>query len=120
VVVADAQGRRLVCAMPRSPRLRAPSVRDMTSERSQAYGRVAQTLADLGPTKLLADEQQRVREAADTLLFCDDAQDETAAAALADVRALVEHLTDTGRWSEERAAQLADDVTACGPVTPVA
>lgn len=81
---------------------------------------MAQTLADLGPTKLLADEQQRVREAADTLLFCEDAQDEAVMTALADVRALVEHLTDTGRWSEERAARLADDVTACGPVAPVA
>ena len=54
----------------------------MTSERSQAYGRVAHTLADLGPTKLLADEQRRVREAADTLLFCEDARDETAVALL--------------------------------------
>jgi hypothetical protein len=91
----------------------------MTSERSQAYGRVAQTLAELGPTKLLADEQQRVREAADTLLFCEDAHDETAVTALADARAVIEHLIATGRWSEERAGRLADDITACGPVTPV-
>jgi hypothetical protein len=91
----------------------------MTSERSQAYGRVTRTLADLGPTKLLADEQRRVREAADTLLFCEDAQDEVAVAALADVRAVVDHLIETGRWTEERAARLADDIAACGPVVPV-
>ncbi len=77
------------------------------------------TLADLGPTKLLADEQRRVREAADTLLFCDDAQDGTVVSALADVRAVIDHLIASGRWSEERAGRLADDITACGPVTPV-
>jgi hypothetical protein len=91
----------------------------MTSERSQAYGRVVQTLADLGPTKLLADEQQRVREAADTLLFCDDARDEAVVSAQADVRTIIDHLISSGRWSEERAQRFADDITACGPVTPV-
>lgn len=92
----------------------------MTSERSQAYGRVTQTLAELGPTKLLTDEQRRVREAADTLLFCEDAHDDTAVAALADVRAVIDHLVASDRWSEERAGRLADDITACGPVLPVA
>jgi hypothetical protein len=92
----------------------------MTSERSQAYGRVTQTLAELGPTKLLDDEQRRVREAADTLLFCDDANDDAAVAALADVRAVIDNLISSGRWSEERAGRLADDITACGPVMPVA
>lgn len=80
---------------------------------------MSHTLAELGPTKLLADEQRRVREAADTLLFCEDAQDEVAVAALADVRAVIDHLIATGRWSEERAGAFADDITACGPVTPV-
>jgi hypothetical protein len=91
----------------------------MTSERSLAYGRVTHTLADLGPTKLLADEQRRVREAADTLLFCDDAHAEAAVAALADVQTMIDHLIATGRWSEERAVAFADDIAACGPVTPV-
>ncbi|MBA2261778.1 MAG: hypothetical protein H0W03_03805, partial [Solirubrobacterales bacterium] len=40
-----------------------------TSERSQAYGRVMRTLADVGPAKLLADEQDLIRESADELLF---------------------------------------------------
>jgi hypothetical protein len=91
----------------------------MTSERSLAYGRVTHTLADLGPTKLLADEQRRVREAADTLLFCDDVHADAVVAALADVQAMIDHLIATGRWSEERAGAFADDIAACGPVAPV-
>ena len=43
--------------------------RAMTSERTQAYGRVVRTLQDVGPTKLHAAEQERVRDAADTLIF---------------------------------------------------
>jgi hypothetical protein len=41
----------------------------MTSERTQAYGRVVRTLTDVGPTKLHATEQEQIREAADTLIF---------------------------------------------------
>ncbi len=44
----------------------------MTNERTQAYGRVVQTLAELGPTKLLPGEQARIRDAADTLIFACD------------------------------------------------
>jgi hypothetical protein len=90
----------------------------MTSERTQAYGRVLRTLEDVGPTKLHASEQERIREAADTLIFA--ATLEEARAALADVDALAEHLAGTGRWSEARAAELAQDVLACGPLAPVA
>ena len=41
----------------------------MTNERTQAYGRVVQTLNELGPTKLLPAEQARIRDAADCLIF---------------------------------------------------
>ena len=91
----------------------------MTSERSQAYGRVTRALADLGPAKLLAGEQERLREAADTLLFCEDAHDEAALAALDDAQAITRHLVASGRWSEERAGRLADDIAACGPLALV-
>jgi hypothetical protein len=90
----------------------------MTSERTQAYGRVTRTLGDLGPTKLHASEQDRVREAADTFIF--SATAEEAEAALADVEALCEHLVATDRWTAERAAELARDVADCGPLAPVA
>src|SRR5919201_6008680 len=89
----------------------------MTTERTQAYGRVIKTLEDLGPAKLQAAEQDRIREAADTLIFAADLDE--ARAALEDVDALAEHLVASGRWSEERAKQLVDDVLACGPVTTV-
>jgi hypothetical protein len=80
---------------------------------------VTRTLAELGPTKLLPGEQQRLRESADTLLFCEDALDDTAAAALRDARAVADHLVSSGRWSEERAGRLADDIAACGPLALV-
>ena len=90
----------------------------MTSERTQAYGRVVRTLQDVGPTKLHGPEQEQIRDAADTLIFA--ATYEEASETLAQVEALVEQLVDSGRWTEERAAELAHDLTACGPVAPVA
>ena len=91
----------------------------MTSERSQAYGRVLQTLADIGPTKLLPDEQDRVRATADSLLFCEDADDGAAVEAIGEIRALLDHLVGSDRWTEERADQLALDLLMCGPVAAV-
>jgi hypothetical protein len=89
----------------------------MNTERTHAYGRVVRTLEDLGPTKLQPAEQDRIREAADTLIFASDLEE--ARAALEEVDALAEHLVASDRWSEERAKQLVDDVLACGPVTTV-
>ena len=89
----------------------------MNSERTQAYGRVLRRLEDVGASKLHLPEQARIREAADTLLFA--ASLEQARAALEDLDALCEHLAATGRWSGERAAELAQDVLACGPLAPV-
>ncbi len=89
----------------------------MNSERTQAYGRVVKTLEEIGPTKLLAAEQTRIREAADTLIFAADLDE--ARASLEDVDALAEHLVASGRWSDERAKQLVEDILACGPVTAV-
>ena len=74
----------------------------MNSERSQAYSRVMRTLADLGPSKLLPNEQERVRAAADGLLFSDDARDEATGEALASVRELTAHLVATERWTESQ------------------
>jgi hypothetical protein len=91
----------------------------MTSERSQAYGRVAHTLTELGPVKLLAAEQDQLREAADTLLFCEDPHEQTAIAALHNSRALIDRLIASGRWSEERAGRLTADLEACGPLIAV-
>ncbi len=74
-----------------------------------------QTLAELGPTKLLAGEQERLREAADTLLFCESVEADALLQATRDAHELIEHLVASGRWSEERANRLSDDLSACGP-----
>jgi len=89
----------------------------MNSERTQAYGRVVKTIEDLGPAKLLDAEQARIREAADSLIFAADLDE--ARASLEDVDVLAEHLVASGRWSDERATQLVEDILACGPVTAV-
>jgi hypothetical protein len=90
----------------------------MNTERTQAYGRVVKTLEDLGPAKLQPAEVERIREAADTLIFASGI-DETREA-MADVEALTEHLVASERWSDELATQLVEDLLACGPVTAVA
>ena len=89
----------------------------MTSDRTQAYGRVIKTLEDLGPAKLQPGEQDRIREAADNLIFA--AGLEELHTALTDVEGLIEHLVASDRWTAERADQLLSDLVACGPVTPV-
>lgn len=90
----------------------------MNSDRTQAYGRVVKTLEDLGPAKLQPAEQDRIRDAADTLIFAADFDE--ARTALEDVDALVEHLVASGRWTSERAQELLQDLLGCGPVAPVA
>jgi hypothetical protein len=89
----------------------------MNTDRTQAYGRVVKTLDDLGPTKLQPAELDRVREAADTLIFAASAEETRPA--IDDVRSLVEHLVAVDRWTEERAEGLLSDLEACGPVAPV-
>ena len=85
----------------------------MTNERTLAYGRVVQTLAELGPTKLLPREQARIRDAADTLIFAADLDE--ARDSLMDMSSLAEHLLKSGRWLEDRVDRLVADLLACGP-----
>ena len=88
----------------------------MSSERAHAYRRVMTTLREVGPSKLTADEQRRIRDAADALLFTPSlADDPTAWAALEDVYALGRVLHDSGRWTELSVRRLLDDLTDCGP-----
>jgi hypothetical protein len=93
----------------------------MTSERSQAYGRVMRTLDDVGPAKLTEDERDRVRAGADTLFFAEDlGTDGEAREAVSDVTALARHLVESERWIDDSARRLLQDVLACGPLQPVA
>lgn len=91
----------------------------MTSERAQAYGRVTATIADLGAAKLQAHEVQRIRSAADTLLFSEDLDAPGARDALNDAEALTNALAESDRWTDERAQRLFDDLAETGPVTRV-
>jgi len=88
----------------------------MSPERTQAYKRVTRTLSDLGPSKLQADEQDRVRNAADTLIFCSGLGDEQIAQdTLADVDELCRDLVASGRWERVTADRLARDLRDCSP-----
>lgn len=88
----------------------------MSPERTQAYKRVMRTLADLGPSKLLEPEQDRIRNAADTLIFCSDLSDDPIAeTALVDTDELCRDLVASGRWEQATAGRLASDMRACGP-----
>jgi hypothetical protein len=89
----------------------------MNSDRTHAYGRVVKTLDDLGPTKLQPAELDRIRDAADTLIFA--ASPDEAGPTLRDVGELCEHLVAVDRWTEERAEQLLSDLQDCGPFAPV-
>jgi hypothetical protein len=92
----------------------------MTSERSQAYGRVVKWLEDMGPSKLNASEQDVVRDAADSLFFCEDlGADQQAQDALAELKAMATRLVEVDRWLPETAERLVDDVEGCGPLAPV-
>ena len=95
----------------------------MTSDRAKAYGRIVATIDELGATKLQPEEVARIRTAADTLLFSEDIDGPGGAGireALADAEDLLYGLSESGRWTEERAQRLLDDLAACGPVAPTA
>lgn len=91
----------------------------MTSERSQAYGRVVKSVDDLAGSKLHPTEQQTIRDAADALFFCEDlGGDREAQRALRAVEELVDALIDAERFTPEAAGRILDDVVGCGPVEP--
>ena len=91
----------------------------MSPERSNAYRRVMKTLEDVGPSKLLEGEQQRIRYAADNLIFSNDlTSDVEARGALEDIDALCRALVESGRWEHASAIRLAEDVFQCGPTEP--
>jgi hypothetical protein len=77
------------------------------------------TLEELGPSKLGTGEQDRIRYAADNLIFCGELLEDAAALdALADVECLCRALVESGRWEQVTAMRLADDVAECGPPRP--
>jgi hypothetical protein len=91
----------------------------MNAERTQAYRRVIQTLNALGPSKLLDGEQERIRAAADNLIFSSGLLEDVAARdALTDIENLCRALVESGRWQQITASRLIGDVFECGPGDP--
>jgi hypothetical protein len=91
----------------------------MTSERSQAYGRVTKLVDDLSGSKLHPTEQQTIRDAADALFFCEDVSADTEARrALDALEQLIEGMLEAERFTPETAGRLQADVEACGPLQP--
>jgi hypothetical protein len=91
----------------------------MSPERTQAYCRVLHLLDELGPTKLQSAEQDRIRYAADSLIFCNDVlEDDATRESLEDTELLCEVLVESGRWERVTADRLIADLRACGPVLP--
>ena len=84
----------------------------MNSERTQAYSRVVKTLEDLGPAKLQVEEQDRIREAADTLLFS-ESLDADVRAAIVDVGHHRAGLIEV-RGEDQGVGGLADAILLCG------
>jgi hypothetical protein len=76
-----------------------------------------ETLRAVGDTKLHPEERDQLREAADSLVFCEDLDaGSEAKLALDGVRELTARLVGTGRWTPAAAEQLLEDVAGCGPV----
>jgi len=77
---------------------------------------VTRTLREVGASKLFADEQESIREAADQLIFTHDpVADDAARTALVDIERLCRKLVESHRWEQEPAMRLADDLASCGP-----
>jgi hypothetical protein len=87
-----------------------------TPKRAQAYTRVMAQIDSLAQSKLHADEQAVVREAADSLLFTHDLRaDPDAERALVELYALTDRMVDAERITRDRAGELVRGVEACGP-----
>lgn len=100
-----------------------PSVRAVatlgavTSRRAEAYGRVVRILSGPDAEDLRPEELQSIREATDSLFFCEDVEMDPAARDAADeIADLAVELVESGRWDEDTAEELVSDVLACGPV----
>ena len=89
----------------------------MTSRRAEAYGRVVRILNGPDGQELRPEELERIRVAADSLIFCEDIEmDSDARDAADEIADLSVELVESGRWDEDTAEALVSDVLACGPV----
>jgi hypothetical protein len=93
------------------------TLRLVTSRRAEAYGRIVRVLNGPDGQELRPEELERIRSAADSLLFCEDVElDSDARDAADEIADLAVELVESGRWDEDTAEALVSDVLACGPV----
>jgi hypothetical protein len=96
------------------------TLNSVSPDRAQAYGRLMHTVNEDGPAALRPGECELVREAADSLFFCEDLSwDDEARDGLTRVGDLAGELVGSGRWGPERAEQLLRDIESCGPMAAV-
>ena len=78
-------------------------------------------IADLSASKLHANEEQAIRDAADALFFCENlTEDSEARRTLDALEQVLDHMVEADRLLPETAGRLIADVQACGPLVPVA
>ncbi len=88
----------------------------MTSQQAESYTSLAEILSQENGVTLRPAETAVIRAAADALFFADD----SSLDARDDAQTVLDALTDSERWSEDRAASLAAVLDACGRVAVTA
>ena len=87
----------------------------MTRERAFAYSNLIWLLDTEALGELHAPEAERVREAADALVFAKNLYGAPAQLALLDIEDLADALVDDERWADATASLLVECVADCGP-----
>jgi hypothetical protein len=85
----------------------------VTPERSRAYARLLQLIAE---PVLTEDEREQVRRAADALVLASGELDVASREAEAEAYAVAYLLASSRRWPEELSRDLIQSLKACGPV----
>jgi hypothetical protein len=87
----------------------------MTRDRAFAYSNLMWLLDTAALGELRASEAERVREAADALVFARNLYGAPAQLALLDVEDLADALVQDERWPDATASLLVECVADCGP-----
>jgi hypothetical protein len=87
----------------------------MTRDRALAYSNLMWVLNTAALGELRAAEIERIREAADALVFAKSLYGAPAQLALLDVEDLADALVDDERWPDATASLLVECIADCGP-----
>ncbi|MEI6447712.1 MAG: hypothetical protein WCO96_07515 [Actinomycetes bacterium] len=87
----------------------------MNTRRAESYMQLIDVLSKEDGVTLRPSETEALRNAADALFF----EEESVAEARDGAQAVLDALVDSGRWSEERANQLAASLDGCGALAVI-